>query len=83
MSFFLEDRNGYVGDIGSAMGLRSKATAARNKPAMTALLTVGTADRATVEKAITECAKIPELKHLVGLLKKSTPPVVITDGVED
>jgi hypothetical protein len=78
MSFHLEDKNGYLGDLATHQGVRDMM--ALGKPALGDFLDNMHAGEGEVPEIMDEIKDQPTLSHLHEMLKRAQPPVTISDG---
>ena len=77
MSWWIEDRKGFVADIATNSGL---AQLRRHGPqSVKQFLSTGSADARLAERMLSE---LPD-GDLREALKRAVPPLVLTDGVSD
>jgi len=80
MSFWVEDANGYCGDIASNLGLAEMRKSA--PPSLKKFLNTGEADADLAEKILSEIVGKEVFAHVAEILKGAKPPLVLTDGAK-
>lgn len=83
MAYWVEDRNGYVGDLASGRGLRHLA--AHGPRALKRFLKHGgTIDAGELANVVTACraSSDRDVKKVATLLRHAVVPVMVTDGTE-
>lgn len=84
MSYWLEDKNGYLGDFASTMGLKDLRESKR--PLLSAFVAAGgTTSQDEVRAIALLCRDDQATAYIADMLDKAQAPVIITDGcgVED
>jgi len=83
MSFWLEDRRGYLGDFATHGGVREMLALPGAHPALDEFIRSGEADAVEIERILREIGTIPALTHVSQMLRSAQPPVMISDGIEE
>lgn len=80
MSWFLDDKNGYLGDFATYQGVRDMR--ALNIDSLNEFLHNGVARSSLINRLVEDLKAEPSLAYLAKLLNKAEPPVMLSDGVE-
>jgi hypothetical protein len=82
MSYALYDTEGYVGDFGTAQGLRD-LMARKDIRALNEFIHTMEADPQLVKVILHELAFKPDLKEYRDLFEQAVPPVTLEDGITE
>lgn len=85
MSYYLLDKTGYAGDVGTSKGMAELHEAAKRRmlQVVTKFLETGELLALDVKRAVDEMKGLPEFNGLRALVEDGQPPFTITDGVID
>lgn len=81
MSYFLEDRNGYLGEFASTVGLMRIRRRRKVPVSLKRFLDNGMATAAQAKAIANECAEVDGLESIAALFAEGKPPIVLSDGV--
>jgi hypothetical protein len=83
MSWHLVDKDGFVGDFATNVGIVELRKVKEVPAALIRFLDEGEADEKLVEQMIEGCKGKEGLSYIADLLEGVNPPVTLTDGTDD
>ena len=81
MSYWLEDANGFLGDLATNRGISQLRDAPNTPDSVRAFLEAGEADASLLQQVIEDLMSSAFNDPLMNLLRKAKTPVIVTDGV--
>jgi hypothetical protein len=83
MSWYLTDKDGFVGDFATNVGIEELRNHKEAPAALIRFLDEGEANEELVEQLIEGCKGKEGLNYIAELLEDVNPPVSLTDGTDD
>lgn len=81
MSYFLEDKNGYLGDFATNVGVMDMHRDKDIPKSFRKFLDNGIADEALGKQVVEDLVGMSKYSYILPMLKKAKFPVVLTDGL--